>query len=61
MDIYRLTMNIKDYYKEFGIPRNATKSEIKQAYRLLAKKYHPDTGGSNDKFLAIQKAWEQSK
>ena len=57
MDIYRL-MYIKDYYKELGIPRNATKSEIKSAYRLLAKKYHPDTGGSNDKFLAIKLAWE---
>jgi len=58
MDIYRLRMRIKDYYKELGVPRNAAKSAIKKAYRLLAKKYHPDTGGSNDKFLAIQKAWE---
>ena len=51
-------MNTKDYYKELGVPRNALKSEIKSAYRLLAKKYHPDTGGSNEKFLAIQLAWE---
>ena len=51
-------MHTKDFYKELGVPRNALKSEIKSAYRLLAKKYHPDTGGSNDKFLAIQKAWE---
>ena len=58
MDIYKLIMHTKDYYKELGIPRNALKSEIKSAYRLLAKKYHPDTGGSNEKFLAIQLAWE---
>ena len=58
MDIYKLIMNTKDYYKELGVPRNALKPEIKSAYRLLAKKYHPDTGGSNDKFLAIQLAWE---
>ena len=58
MDIYKLIMNLKDYYKELGVPRNALKSEIKSAYRLLAKKYHPDTGGSNEKFLAIQLAWE---
>ena len=51
-------MNTKNYYKELGVPRNASKSEIKSAYRFLAKKYHPDTGGSNDKFLAIQLAWE---
>ena len=58
MDIYKLIMNTKDYYKKLGVPRNALKSEIKSAYRLLAKKYHPDTGGSNEKFLAIQLAWE---
>ena len=58
MDIYKLIMNTNDYYKELGVPRNALKSEIKSAYRLLAKKYHPDTGGSNEKFLAIQLAWE---
>jgi len=58
MDIYKLIMNTKDYYKELGVPRNALKSEIKSAYRLLAKKYHPDIGGSNEKFLAIQLAWE---
>ena len=58
MDIYKLIMNTKDFYKELGVPRNALKSEIKSAYRLLAKKYHPDTGGSNEKFLTIQLAWE---
>ena len=58
MDIYRLKMNTNNYYNELGVARNASKSEIKSAYRSLAKKYHPDTGGSNDKFLAIQVAWE---
>ena len=58
MDTYKLRMNTKDYYKELGISRNALKSEIKSAYRLLAKKYHPDIGGSHEKFLVIQLAWE---
>ena len=38
--------------------RDATKNELKAAYRTLAKRYHPDTGGNNEKFLTIQIAWE---
>ncbi len=49
---------MKNYYKELGLKQNATRTEIKSAYRLLAKKYHPDTGGDNEKFLALQLAWE---
>ena len=49
---------IKDLYKQLGLKKNATKTEIKSAYRLLAKKYHPDTGGDNEKFLTLQLAWE---
>ena len=49
---------IKNYYKELGLKQNATRNEIKSAYRLLAKKYHPDTGGDNEKFLSLQLAWE---
>ena len=49
---------MKNFYKELGLKKNATKNEIKSAYRLLAKKYHPDTGGDNEKFLALQLAWE---
>jgi len=49
---------MKNFYKLLGLKKNATKTEIKSAYRLLAKKYHPDTGGDNDKFLALQLAWE---
>lgn len=35
-------MNFIDYYKVLGIDKNATESEIKKAYRKLARKYHPD-------------------
>ena len=57
MDIYKKLM-MKNFYKELGLKKNATKNEIKSAYRLLAKKYHPDTGGDNEKFLSLQIAWE---
>jgi curved DNA-binding protein len=35
-------MEYKDYYKILGIDRNASQKEIKQAYRKLARQYHPD-------------------
>lgn len=35
-------MEYKDYYKILGVARNADEKEIKQAYRKLAHKYHPD-------------------
>ena len=35
-------MNFIDYYKVLGIEKTATASDIKNAYRKLARKYHPD-------------------
>ncbi len=45
-------------FKTLGISENATLSEIKHAHRALVKKYHPDTGGDEEKILAINAAWE---
>lgn len=38
---------MKDPYQILGISRNATDEEVKNAYRNLAKKYHPDSYGDN--------------
>ncbi len=38
---------MNDPYKILGVDRNATDDEIKEAYRNLAKKYHPDNYGDN--------------
>lgn len=49
---------MKDYYHILGIARNATKDDIKKAYRDLAHKYHPDKkGGNEDRFKEINEAY----
>lgn len=50
-------MTQKDYYKTLGVARNATKEEIKKAYRELAHKYHPDKGGNAEQFKEINEAY----
>ena len=38
---------MNDPYKILGVDRNATDDEVKEAYRKLARKYHPDNYGDN--------------
>lgn len=50
----------KDYYEILGVPRNATKEQIKEAYRKLALQYHPDRNKSpeaEEKFKEISEAY----
>ncbi|MFP3871421.1 MAG: molecular chaperone DnaJ [Candidatus Natronoplasma sp.] len=58
-----MNMNGEDYYDILGVDRDASKEEIKKAYRKKAKKYHPDKNPDNteearEKFKKISEAYE---
>jgi len=46
------------FYKELGVEKDASESDIKKAYRKLALKNHPDKGGDPEKFKSIIRAYE---
>jgi DnaJ-class molecular chaperone len=55
-------MASKDYYRILGVNKNASEKEIKQAYRRLARKHHPDLNpddkSAEAKFKEINAAYE---
>jgi curved DNA-binding protein len=55
-------MEFKDYYNVLGVNKTATDKELKQAYRKLARKYHPDVNpgdkASESRFKEINEAYE---
>src|SRR5581483_979807 len=55
-------MDFKDYYATLGVPKTATEKEIKQAFRKLARKHHPDVNPGDKtaegKFKEINEAYE---
>lgn len=52
---------MSDYYGVLGVPRNASETEIRQAYRKLARQHHPDVNredkASEERFKSINEAY----
>jgi curved DNA-binding protein len=55
-------MDFRDYYSTLGVAKTATEKEIKQAFRKLARKLHPDVNpgdkSAESKFKEINEAYE---
>lgn len=54
-------MSKRDYYDVLGVENDASKEEVRKAYRKLARKYHPDVSeeeDSEDKFKEVKEAYE---
>jgi molecular chaperone DnaJ len=53
-------MSQRDYYEVLGVPRDASGEDLKQAFRKLARKYHPDVSTESDaeeRFKEINEAY----
>src|ERR1051325_383517 len=57
-----MAVKFKDYYEVLGVKRDATEDQIRQAYRKLARKFHPDVNpgdkSAEDKFKELNEANE---
>jgi curved DNA-binding protein len=57
-----MALQFRDYYETLGVKRNATQDEIRNAFRKLARKYHPDVATDKKegekRFKEVNEAYE---
>ena len=54
----------RDYYEVLGVPRDADAKTIKNAFRQLARRYHPDTSTEPDaeqRFKEVLATWPRQR
>jgi DnaJ family protein B protein 12 len=60
VDAVKKIKNCRDFYEILGVPKSATETDLKKAYKKLALQFHPDKNkapGATDAFKAIGKAF----
>jgi molecular chaperone DnaJ len=48
---------MSDLYRVLGVDHNADARTIREAYRRLARRHHPDAGGEQARMIEINEAW----
>lgn len=54
-----LLLGSGQWWDILGVGREATKEEIRNAFRALAKIHHPDVGGDSNDFVRLRRAYDQ--
>lgn len=54
-DQRRESLYFPECFRALGLPKDPTAEDVKRAYREMALRHHPDTGGSHEAFLQLEK------